>query len=214
SSDLKAGFSIFDSEDAKALIRDIVLREYAEDGDEVGDLQMKISNWKNDLRSAQYALSHAQDEEEARAARVYALYNQYLKAYNALDFDDLILLPVTLYREHPAVLEKWQQKIRYLLVDEYQDTNMAQYELVQQLVGGSRRFTVVGDDDQSIYAWRGARPENLAKLQEDFPNLRLIKLEQNYRSTARILKAANTVIANNPHVFEKALWSEFGMGEE
>ena len=210
----KAGFSIFDSEDAKALIRDIVLREYAEDGDEVGDLQMKISTWKNDLRSAQYALSHAQDEEEARAARVYALYNQYLKAYNALDFDDLILLPVTLYREHPAVLEKWQQKIRYLLVDEYQDTNMAQYELVQQLVGGSKRFTVVGDDDQSIYAWRGARPENLARLQEDFPNLRQIKLEQNYRSTARILKAANTVIANNPHVFEKALWSEFGMGEE
>ncbi len=210
----KAGFSIFDAEDAKALIRDIVLREYAEEGDEIGDLQMKISSWKNDLRTAQYALSHAQDEEEARAARVYALYNQYLKAYNALDFDDLILLPVTLYREHPAILEKWQQKIRYLLVDEYQDTNMAQYELVQQLVGGSRRFTVVGDDDQSIYAWRGARPENLAKLQEDFPNLRLIKLEQNYRSTARILKAANTVIANNPHVFEKALWSEFGMGEE
>lgn len=210
----KAGFSIFDSEDAKALIRDIVLKEYAEEGDEINDLQMRLSNWKNDLLAPHYVLSHAQDEEEARAARVYELYNRYLRAYNAVDFDDLILLPVKLYREHPEILEKWQQKIRYLLVDEYQDTNMAQYELVQQLVGSHARFTVVGDDDQSIYAWRGARPENLARLMDDFPRLRLIKLEQNYRSTSRILRAANTLIANNPHVFDKALWSEYGLGEE
>ena len=147
-------------------------------------------------------------------AHVYATYNRYLKAYNALDFDDLILLPVLLYQKHPEILSKWRQKIRYLLVDEYQDTNLAQYELVKLLVGDREALTVVGDDDQSIYAWRGARPENLARLEEDFPTIKLIKLEQNYRSTSLILKAANQVIANNPHKFEKALWSDFGNGEK
>ena len=111
------------------------------------------------------------------------------------------------------MLEKWQFRIRYMLVDEYQDTNASQYLLVKMLVGSQARFTVVGDDDQSIYAWRGARPENLAQLKEDFPSLKVVMLEQNYRSTSRILKAANTLIANNPHVFEKQLWSELGYGD-
>ena len=120
------------------------------------------------------------------------------------------MIPVMLFRQQPEVLEKWQRRIRYLLVDEYQDTNLAQYELVKTLVNEKQALTVVGDDDQSIYAWRGARPENLMQLQEDFPALNIIKLEQNYRSTGRILKAANTLIDNNPHLISKALWSELG----
>ena len=125
-----------------------------------------------------------------------------------MDFNDLILLPVKLFQEHADILEKWQNRIRYLLVDEYQDTNASQYLLVKQLVGMRNQFTVVGDDDQSIYAWRGARPENLNLLKEDYPSLKVVMLEQNYRSTSRILKCANILIANNPHVFEKQLWSE------
>ena len=127
--------------------------------------------------------------------------------------DDLILLPTILFEHHPDILEKWQNQLHYLLIDEYQDTNTSQYLLVKQLVGLRGQLTVVGDDDQSIYAWRGAKPENLAQLQEDYPQLKIVMLEQNYRSTARILKAANTLIANNSHVFEKQLWCELGYGE-
>ncbi|MCK0106617.1 DNA helicase Rep [Marinobacter sp. S0848L] len=209
------GFSIFDAEDAKALLQDLMMRGgSAEAGDEVNDVQMTISSWKNALRSPAEAYSKAADEREQRIAIIYKQYNEYLKAYNAVDFDDLILLPVQLFRDFPDVLAKWRKKIRYLLVDEYQDTNVCQYELVKQLVAERAAFTVVGDDDQSIYAWRGARPENLVQLKEDFPSLKIVKLEQNYRSTGRILRSANTVIANNPHVFEKALWSDHTIGEE
>ena len=126
-----------------------------------------------------------------------------------MDFDDLILQPVKLFQEHPDVLQKWQNKVRYMLVDEYQDTNASQYLLVKLLVKDRAQFTVVGDDDQSIYAWRGARPENLMQLKEDFPSLKVVMLEQNYRSTSRILKCANVLIANNPHVFEKQLWARW-----
>jgi ATP-dependent DNA helicase Rep len=146
-------------------------------------------------------------------AQAYQRYNRALRAYNALDFDDLILIPTLLFEDSPDILEKWQNQVHYLLVDEYQDTNSSQYLLVRQLVGLRGGLTVVGDDDQSIYAWRGARPENLAQLQTDFPGLKVVKLEQNYRSTSRILKAANALIANNDHVFEKRLWSELGYGE-
>ena len=137
-----------------------------------------------------------------------------MKAYNALDFDDLIAMPVLLLKTNQEVRERWQSRIRYLLVDEYQDTNTSQYELVRLLVGERGRLTVVGDDDQSIYSWRGAKPQNLVLLGEDYPNLRLIKLEQNYRSTSRILRAANILIANNPHVYEKSLFSEIPDGEK
>ncbi|MDX1755207.1 MAG: DNA helicase Rep [Marinobacter sp.] len=209
------GFSLFDAEDAKALLQDLMFTEgSAEMGDEVSDVQMTISNWKNALRSPGEALSKAADEREQRIALIYGKYNEYLKAYNAVDFDDLILLPVQLFRSCPDILDKWRRKIRYMLVDEYQDTNVCQYELVKLLVAERAAFTVVGDDDQSIYAWRGARPENLAQLKDDFPSLKITKLEQNYRSTSRILRCANTVIANNPHVFEKALWSDHTIGEE
>ncbi|MGC8119944.1 DNA helicase Rep [Marinobacter sp. VGCF2001] len=209
------GFTIFDAEDAKALLQDLMLREASADaGDELNDVQMTISSWKNAMRSPAEAYSKAADEREQRIAIVYKHYNEYLKAYNAVDFDDLILLPVQLFRDNPEILAKWRRKIRYMLVDEYQDTNVCQYELVKQLVAERAAFTVVGDDDQSIYAWRGARPENLAQLKEDFPSLKIVKLEQNYRSTSRILRCANTVIANNPHAFEKALWSDHTIGEE
>ena len=145
---------------------------------------------------------------------VYTHYQRTLKAYNAVDFDDLILLPVKLFEAHADILEKWQNKVRYLLVDEYQDTNASQYLLVKYLIGTRNQFTVVGDDDQSIYAWRGARPENLMLLKDDYPSLKVVMLEQNYRSTSRILRCANVLIANNPHAFEKQLWSEMGHGDE
>ncbi|WP_097462075.1 DNA helicase Rep [Mangrovitalea sediminis] len=208
------GFSIFDAEDAKALLRDLLMKDSPDSGDEVNEIQTVISNWKNDLRDPAYALSHARDEREQRFAVIYEHYNTYLKAYNALDFDDLIRIPVQLFQQYSVIRDKWQRRIRYLLVDEYQDTNLSQYELVKLLVGQRAAFTVVGDDDQSIYAWRGARPENLVQLKTDYPSLRIIKLEQNYRSTSRILRAANVLIANNPHVFEKSLWSEHGIGDE
>ncbi|HWZ49110.1 MAG TPA: 3'-5' exonuclease, partial [Herbaspirillum sp.] len=155
-------------------------------------------------------------EDEAQAGRVYRSYVATLSAYQAVDFDDLIRLPVELFRRNDAARDKWQRRLRYLLVDEYQDTNTCQYELVKLMVTGIGKkplFTAVGDDDQAIYAWRGATIENLTTLQVDFPDLKVIKLEQNYRSTTRILQAANTVIANNPKLFEKKLWSEHGLGD-
>lgn len=209
----RSGFSIFDAQDAQALIKELMHKENLADDDDVQQVAWKISAWKNALLTPAAAKSSAEDEFEERAAAYYQRYQRALKAYNALDFDDLILQPVLLFREDAEALEAWQNRIHYLLVDEYQDTNECQYELVRQLVGMRGSFTVVGDDDQSIYAWRGARPENLARLQDDFPGLRVIKLEQNYRSMGRILKAANQVIANNPHVFDKRLWSELGFGD-
>lgn len=209
----KAGFTIFDSEDARAVLKEIMLRNGDINTDLIDAAQNQISNWKSGSISPQKALEMSTNAAEQSWAVAYERYNKALHAYNAVDFDDLIRLPAKLFAEKPEVLERWRTKIRYLLVDEYQDTNSSQYYLVKQLVGNRGGLTVVGDDDQSIYAWRGARPENLHQLQEDFPTLEVIKLEQNYRSTARILKVANTLIANNPHVFDKTLWSELGMGE-
>lgn len=211
---LRPGFSIFDAADSRSLLRDLILQEIPDSGEEADVLQHRISNWKNDMLTPERLLSLAQSEGEARYARIYRLYCDALKAYNAVDFDDLILLPVLLFRDKPHILQRWRDRIHYLLVDEYQDTNPSQYELVRMLTAERQALTVVGDDDQSIYAWRGARPENLADLQKDFPTLKVVKLEQNYRSTSRILKAANTVIANNPHVFDKTLWSQHGPGDE
>ena len=207
----KPGFSIFDQQDAKALISDLLQGEG--DAELADSIQHCISNWKNDLILPEQAQLNARTPDQQLAATLYEHYQRTLKAYNAVDFDDLILIPVMLFRNHPDVLEKWQFRIRYMLVDEYQDTNTSQYLLVQMLVGQQARFTVVGDDDQSIYAWRGARPENLVQLKQDYPSLKVVMLEQNYRSTSRILRAANTLIANNPHVFEKQLWSELGYGD-
>ncbi|WP_250460329.1 DNA helicase Rep [Microbulbifer litoralis] len=210
----KPGFSIFDAEDARGLIKELMLRDGDLDTDLLDRVQNQISNWKNDMLTPKRALDQAGSAGEQAIALAYQRYCDALKAYNAVDFDDLILVPVQLFDTDPELLQRWRRKIRYLLVDEYQDTNNSQYLLVKLLVGGRGGLTVVGDDDQSIYAWRGARPENMSLLKQDFPNLRLIKLEQNYRSTSRILKVANHLIAHNPHEFDKALWSDRGLGEE
>jgi ATP-dependent DNA helicase Rep len=209
----KSGFSIFDESDVKALLADIMQKEYQGD-DGVDEIKNLIGAWKNDLILPEQALEQARNPREQTAAVVYLHYQRTLKAYNAVDFDDLILQPVKLFQDHPEVLQRWRHRVRYMLVDEYQDTNASQYLLVKLLVAERAQFTVVGDDDQSIYAWRGARPENLMQLKEDFPSLKVVMLEQNYRSTSRILKCANVLIANNPHVFEKQLWSEMGHGDE
>jgi len=208
----KANFSIMDSQDTGQILKELMKKNQL-DPEELEGVQWEISAWKNQHLSPEETLETAEDEQQRSRAILYGYYQKQLHAYNAVDFDDLIGLPVRLFNEQPQILHKWQSKVRYLLVDEYQDTNAAQYQLVKQLVGVEARFTVVGDDDQSIYAWRGAQPENLVLLQADFPNLEVIKLEQNYRSSNRILTAANALIANNPHVFEKKLWSEMGMGD-
>jgi len=210
---LKDRFSIMDSDDCFSLVQDLALTT---DKQLIRRIQTAMSLWKNGLIDPDAALKNAITEDDAQAARIYRSYVATLSAYQAVDFDDLIRLPVELFRDKEAVRDKWQRRLRYLLVDEYQDTNTCQYELVKLLVTGIGKkpmFTAVGDDDQAIYAWRGATIENLKQLQVDFPDLRVIKLEQNYRSTTRILQAANTVIANNPKLFDKQLWSEHGLGD-
>jgi len=211
----KPGFSIFDSQDSTALIKELLRRDYGDDGGVIEQMQRQISRWKSALITPEEAPADAGDDATMNAAaQLYEKYQHALKAYNAVDFDDLILLPARLFKDHPEVLERWQNKVRYLLVDEYQDTNSSQYQLIKNLTGVRGALTVVGDDDQSIYAWRGAEPENMLLLQKDYPSLAVIKLEQNYRSTGRILKAANALIKNNSHVFEdKNLWSELGIGD-
>ena len=211
---LKPGFSIFDDQDTKSLLSDIMHQKHDDDIISVEETQARISQWKSALIAPDQAIAQSTDPKDTLSATIYKRYAYTLKTYNAVDFDDLILLPVFLFRENTSCLERWQHRVHYMLVDECQDTNNAQYELIQQLVGLHTRFTLVGDDDQSIYAWRGARPENMIELKRDYPGLRVVKLEQNYRSTRRILKAANTLIANNPHVFEKTLWSDLGVGDE
>ena len=204
---LKANFSLFDAQDQMALLKELTEEELDGDKDLLKQLQSTISNWKNDMLSPVDAAGRSQTERDQLFAHCYEMYQRQMKAYNALDFDDLILMPVLLLRDNQEVRQRWQNRIRYLLVDEYQDTNTSQYLFVKLLVGERARFTVVGDDDQSVYSWRGAQPENLALLNKDFPNLKVVKLEQNYRSTSRILRTANILIANNPHLFEKALFS-------
>ncbi len=209
----KAGMILFDEQDKLSLLRQLVAHVAHCDPDAVERYSYQIGQWKNAFVSPDQALHTANNPELLAAAHLFQQFNRSLKAYNAVDFDDLIGLPVVLFQQHPAVLEKWQNKIRYLLVDEYQDTNITQYQLVRALAGNLGRFTVVGDDDQSIYAWRGAQPENIGQLQKDYSRLQVIKLEQNYRSAGRILKVANQLIANNPHTFEKKLWSNLGYGD-
>lgn len=208
----KANFTLFDDTDTMTLLKELTEKEFQGDKDLLKELSGRISNWKNDLLLPQHALAQASDAKSISFANYYQQYAAQLRAYNALDFDDLIMVPTLLFAANVEVRERWQRKIQYLLVDEYQDTNTSQYELVKWLVGERQRFTVVGDDDQSIYSWRGAKPQNLVLLGKDFPNLRVIKLEQNYRSCGRILKAANILIANNPHEYNKALFSEMPYG--
>jgi len=210
----KPGFTLFDDQDTLALLKELTKEEFDGDKDLLSKQQTMISNWKNELELPDAAIKRAGDADTLMYAEFYAEYQKHMKAYNALDFDDLILIPTLLLKNYPEVRERWRKKIQYMLVDEYQDTNASQYELVKLITGEQGLLTVVGDDDQSIYSWRGAKPQNLVLLGEDFPQLKLIKLEQNYRSSQRILKCANTLIANNPHVYDKALFSELNYGLE
>jgi ATP-dependent DNA helicase Rep len=208
---LRRGFSIFDSDDSTALLKELLPK--GAKPDVVDGVRGLISRAKNEVLSPEQAMAAARSPREREAAEIYAEYQRRLGAFNALDFDDLIRLPVALLSGSEDLQRTWRERLRYLLVDEYQDSNAAQYAMVKLLAGPRGMFTCVGDDDQSIYAWRGANPENLNQLSVDYPNLRLIKLEQNYRCAKRILRAANALIANNPHEHLKALWSEHREGE-
>lgn len=207
---LKPRFSILDADDVLALLRDA---GGTTDAGLARRWQWAISGWKNAGLDADAATHAAGSDDERVAARVMQRYHERLAAYQAVDFDDLIGLPLKLLREHVDLRTQWQERFAHVLVDEVQDTNAVQYELLKALVGDTARFTAVGDDDQSIYGWRGATIENLKQLPRDFPSLKVIPLEQNYRSTGAILRAANHVIAANPKLFSKTLWSELGDGE-
>ncbi len=207
---LKPQFSILDSDDVTSILKDA---GGSVDAATARQWQWTISAWKNTGLNAAQAEAQAANGEEVMLARVMARYEERLTAYQSVDFDDLIGLPLKLLREHQAVREKWQASLGHVLVDEYQDTNATQYEVLKLLVGECGRFTAVGDDDQSIYGWRGATLDNLKKLPLDYPQLQVIKLEQNYRSTSAILRAANNVIGPNPKLFPKTLFSELGEGE-
>ena len=206
----KKNFSILDGTDSAKIINELLGGTGKE---ALYKTQHQISLWKNDLKTPEDILQHAENEWDKQMAAVYASYQATLEHYQAVDFDDLIRLPAVLLQQNSEVRHKWQLRLRYLLVDECQDTNACQYTLMKLLTGAEGMFTAVGDDDQSIYAWRGANMENLRQMQADYPQMKVIKLEQNYRSTARILKVANKVIENNPKLFKKTLWSQFGMGE-
>ena len=207
---LKPQFSILDSDDVTSILKDA---GGTTDAATARQWQWAISLWKNMGLNAAQAEAQAQDDNERITSRVMARYEERLAAYQSVDFDDLIGLPLKLLQNHPEVLHKWQQDLGHVLVDEYQDTNATQYELLKLLVGEHGRITAVGDDDQSIYGWRGATLDNLRRLPQDYPQLKVIKLEQNYRSTSAILRAANNVIERNPKLFPKTLFSELGEGE-
>src|SRR5690606_32293887 len=207
---LKPGFSILDSTDALSVIQELLATT---DKGRLRTVQQQISLWKNALITPDDSEKIAQTPDEMDAARVYRSYDATLRAYQSVDFDDLIVMPATLMSTNDEVRERWQRRCRYMLLDEYQDTNVCQYQWVRSLTGLRDMFTAVGDDDQAIYAWRGATIENLAKLPQDYPALRIIKLEQNYRSVATVLDAANQVISRNPNLFGKKLWSTLGQGE-
>ena len=207
---LKRGFSIFDADDASAQVKDLM---YGAKPDDVEAAKNLISRAKNAGLSPEEALAEARTNREKDAALLYQRYQDRLTTFNAVDFDDLIRLPVQILENNPEITAAWRERIGYLLVDECQDTNDAQYRLLKAIAGERGDFTCVGDDDQSIYAWRGANPDNLLQMAQDYPALQIIKLEQNYRCSNRVLRAANTLIANNPHEHPKTLWSAQADGE-
>jgi ATP-dependent DNA helicase Rep len=207
---LRRGFSVLDADDSEAIVKELAPKGIK--NDVLHGIRSLLGRAKNGGLSPEEALAAARSPRELEAATIYDLYQQRLAAFNAVDFDDLIRLPLRILESDAECRATWQERLRYLLVDEYQDTNDAQYRLLKMLSGERGRITCVGDDDQSIYAWRGANPENIDQLGRDWPSLRVIKLEQNYRCGKRILRAANQLIANNPHLHEKKLWSEHPEG--
>ncbi|MHB1057073.1 MAG: UvrD-helicase domain-containing protein [Rhodanobacter sp.] len=207
---LRRGFSVLDADDSGGIVKELAPKGVKPDV--LFGLRNLLSRAKNGGLSPEEALAAARSPRELEAATIYDLYQQRLAAFNAVDFDDLIRLPLRILESDAECRDAWRERLRYLLVDEYQDTNDAQYRLLKALAGERGGITCVGDDDQSIYAWRGANPENIDQLGRDWPSLRVIKLEQNYRCGKRILRAANKLIANNPHLHEKKLWSEHPEG--
>lgn len=207
---LKEQFSILDSDDVLGVLKDA---GGSTDNAQARGWQWTISLWKNQGLHSDTALAQAQTEDDRVAAVVMKRYEERLSAYQAVDFDDLIGLPHRLLQTDAEARGNWQKTLRYVLVDEYQDTNAIQYELLKSIVGEAGLFTAVGDDDQSIYGWRGATIDNLRRLPQEYANLKVIPLEQNYRSTGAILRAANAVIGHNPKLFDKKLWSDLGDGE-
>ena len=212
----KPSFTIYDADDQMNVIKQLCKSmNLDEKRFPPREIRAAISDAKNRVLSpAEWAKEAGEDFRARTISEVYAAYERQLAANNALDFDDLILKTLTLFSEHPPVLAAYQHKFSHILVDEYQDTNMAQYMLVRLIAGESRNLCVVGDDDQSIYGWRGADLRNILEFERDFPDCRVIKLEQNYRSTSNILDAANQVIAHNAGRKEKALWTDAGEGEK
>ncbi len=217
-------FTIYDADDSQRVIKDLLKEPSLQDRSRGVSLEKafppkavahEISRAKDRLLTPQDMLQEADgDYRRSKIAQIYAAYQQRLKDSNAVDFDDIILLTVRLFREQPDVLEKYQNRCRYLLVDEYQDTNPAQYELIHLLAEKHRNLCVVGDDDQSIYKFRGATIENILSFESQFPDCKVIRLEQNYRSTKQILKAANSVIRNNQGRKDKTLWTDLAEGEK
>src|SRR5690242_12808436 len=208
---LRRGFSVLDADDSAGLVKE--LAGAAVKSDKLFQLRSLLSRLKSESLTPDEALDAARAPRELEAAQLYAAYQRRLAAFNAVDFDDLIRLPVAVLERDEEARAAWRERIRYLLVDECQDTNAAQYAFLKLLAGERGAFTCVGDDDQSIYAWRGADPGNLDKLSQDYPKLRVVKLEQNYRCAQRVLRAANALIAQNPHAHPKKLWSANGDGE-
>lgn len=211
---IKSNFSLCDEHDQMIILKELSIKQLNNDKILLKKLLSFISNCKNKLLNPIQVFKIVKSNLEKKFAKCYKQYDTYLKSYNILDFDDLIFLPTLLLKKNKSIRLHWQKKIRYLLVDEYQDTNEIQYELIKLLSNCNANFTLVGDDDQSIYSWRGARPQNILCLKEDFPKLQVIKMEHNYRSSKRILKVANVLIANNPHIFKKKLFSELENGSK
>ncbi len=215
---LPGGFVIYDQADQLGALREAMRgsKEFGDNGErryDVKAIMARISLAKNAFITADQYQATSPDEYDHATERLYPRYEAALRACGAFDFDDLICVPVQLFGRDPAVAERWASRFRYVMVDEYQDTNRAQLELVRHLVSQHGNLAVVGDDDQSIYSWRGADPTNILRFGEMFPGARMVKLEQNYRSTKTVLDAANAVIANNTKRHGKVLWSQHGAGE-
>jgi len=211
---LRANFTIFDPADAAGRISELLVTEGLRGAEHAELIHRQLSSWKGQLATPDPGeMLELNSPIKLEGNNFFERYNQALRICNAVDLDDLIYVPVRLFQTDVDALQRWRANIEYLLVDEYQDTNTMQYMLVRQLIGDRNCLTAVGDDDQSIYSWRGAVPANMVRLSEDFDSLEVITLDQNYRSQGAILKAANLLIGNNHHVFEKKLWSGLGFGE-
>lgn len=206
---LKPNFSIFDKYNQIKVLQEIISKK---DNIFLKKVQNVISNWKNRLLRPHEVKNFYYSCQDIEFANYYKLYDSYLKKFNILDFDDLIFLPTLLLKNYPESRNRWNTKIKYLLVDEYQDTNFIQYELIKLLSNKKSNFTFVGDDNQAIYSWRGANINNFLLLKKDYDCLRIITMKRNYRSSGRILKIANKLIQNNLIFFEKELFSNFNYG--